>query len=96
VYTNTLGNTNGIWYTLYVTKQNYHKFITIDPKIMAGKPVISGTRVPVELIIKKFAQNMDIKEILKDYPRLTKDAIRAALYYASETIANEEVYPLAA
>lgn len=72
----------------------YQKYITINPKIMAGKPVIRGTRVPVDLIIKKLAQNINTEEILKDYPRLTKDSIRAALWYASEVISTEEVYPL--
>lgn len=72
----------------------YQKYITIDPKIMAGKPVIKGTRIPVDLIIKKLAQKMDIDEILKDYPRLTKEAIQAALWYAGEIIGKEEVYPV--
>jgi uncharacterized protein (DUF433 family) len=72
----------------------YQKYITIDPKIMAGKPVIKGTRIPVDLIIKKLAQKMDIDEILKDYPRLTKEAIQAALWYAGEIISKEEVYPV--
>jgi uncharacterized protein (DUF433 family) len=72
----------------------YQKYITINPKIMAGKPVITGTRVPVDLIIKKLAQNMDVEEILEDYPRLTKEAIRAARWYAGEVISKEEVYPL--
>jgi uncharacterized protein (DUF433 family) len=72
----------------------YQKYITIDPKIMAGKPVIKGTRIPVDLIIKKLAQKMDIDEILKDYPRLTKESIQAALWYAGEIISKEEVYPV--
>jgi uncharacterized protein (DUF433 family) len=72
----------------------YQKYITINPKIMAGKPVITGTRIPVEIIIKKLAQNMDVEKILQDYPRLTKEAIRAALWYASEIISKEEIYPL--
>lgn len=68
--------------------------IIVNPKIMAGKPVIAGTRIPVELILKKLAQKMDVKEILRDYPRLTKEDIKAVLLYATETIENEEVYPL--
>lgn len=72
----------------------YQKYITINPKIMAGKPVITGTRIPVEIIIKKLAQNMDVEKILQDYPRLTKEAISAALWYASEIISKEETYPL--
>lgn len=72
----------------------YQKYITIDPKIMAGKPVIKGTRIPVDLIIKKLAQNMNFDEILQDYPRLTKEAIRAALFYAGEVISRKEVYSI--
>ena len=44
-----------------------------------GKPVITGTRIPVDLIIKKLAQNMDVEDVLQDYPRLSKETIRAAL-----------------
>lgn len=72
----------------------YQKYITINPKIMAGKPVIRGTRIPVEVIIKKLARNINVEEVLQDYPRLTKEAIRAALWYAGEVISKEEVYPL--
>ena len=73
---------------------NYQKYITIDPKIMAGKPVIRGTRIPVDLILKKLAQNMNVSEILKDYPRLKKESIQAALWYAGVMINDEEIYPL--
>lgn len=73
---------------------NYNKYITINPKVMAGKPVITGTRVPVDLILKKLAQNIDVKEILQDYPRVRVEAVRAALIYAGEIINQEEVYPL--
>jgi len=75
---------------------NYQKYITINPKIMAGKPVITGTRIPVDLILRKLAQNTDINEILQDYPRLRKEAIQAALWYAGEIISQEEIYPLCA
>lgn len=61
---------------------------------MMGKPVITGTRIPVDLIIKKLAQNMDVEDILQDYPRLSKEAISAALRYAGEVISKEEVYTL--
>ena len=72
---------------------NYQKYITIDPKIMVGKPVFTGTRIPVDLILRKLAQNTNIREILKDYPRLKKEAIQAALWYAGEVIDEEEIYP---
>ena len=68
--------------------------IIIDPKIMIGKPVIKGTRIPVELIMRLIAQGIAEKEILDDYPHLTKEDIQAVLVYASELLANEEVYPL--
>lgn len=61
---------------------------------MTGKPVIKGTRIPVDLILRKLAQKMDIEEILRDYPRLTKKAIQAAIWYAGMIIAEEDVYPL--
>lgn len=70
--------------------------IVIDPKIMAGKPVIRGTRIPVELILKKLAQNINVDEILKDYPRLTKEDVRVALAYAESLVENSDAFPLLA
>jgi len=70
--------------------------ITIDPKIMAGKPVIRGTRIPVELIVRLVAQGISHEEILADYPRLQREDIQAALYYAAAVLAQEEVFPLPA
>lgn len=70
------------------------KYIDINPKIMTGKPVLKGTRIPVELIIKKLAKKMDINTILRDYPHIKKEQIQAALVYASEILSNEEVYYL--
>ncbi len=58
--------------------------IEINPSIMLGKPVIKGTRIPVETILEKLAENIDIDEILADYPRLTREDIHAALAYAAE------------
>lgn len=69
--------------------------ISIDPKVMAGKPVIRGTRIPVEIIVRMLAQGIPEQEILKEYPRLETDDIRAALAYAAQILAEEDVYPLA-
>lgn len=55
--------------------------IISDPKIMIGKPVIKGTRITVELILRKFAAGQTIEEILEDYPHLTHAGIKAALEY---------------
>ena len=54
--------------------------ITVDPKVMVGKPVIRGTRIPVELIVRMLGQGISEEEILKDYPHLQPEDIRAALY----------------
>jgi uncharacterized protein (DUF433 family) len=68
--------------------------ITINPKVMVGKPVIKGTRIPVELILRMLAQGISQEEILKEYPRLQSEDIRAALAYAGEVVAGEEVFLL--
>jgi len=68
--------------------------IEINPKVMLGKPVIRGTRIPVEIILRKLAQNISVEEILSDYPRLTKEDIRAALAYAAQSLSTEEIIPL--
>ena len=68
--------------------------ITINPKIMVGKPVIKGTRIPVEAILKKLAQNIDVEEILKDFPRITKEDIRAAIMYAESIVEDTEIFPI--
>ncbi|MBI4079252.1 MAG: DUF433 domain-containing protein [Candidatus Levybacteria bacterium] len=68
--------------------------IEINPKIMLGKPVIKGTRITVEHILKLLKQGLGIKEILKDYPRLKKTDIEAAIDYVSESLSKERAYPL--
>jgi uncharacterized protein (DUF433 family) len=68
--------------------------ITINPEIMVGKPVIRGTRIPVELIVRLLAQGISESEILRQYPHLQPEDIRAALAYAAAVLANEDVFPL--
>ncbi len=55
--------------------------VVIDPRVLTGKPIIKGTRIPVELILKKLGQKIDIKEILADFPRLKEEDIKAAILY---------------
>jgi uncharacterized protein (DUF433 family) len=69
-----------------------HDRITIDPRIMGGKPVIKGTRVTVESILRKIGVGMSIDEILDAHPHLTPEDIYAAAVYAADTIANEDIY----
>ncbi len=56
--------------------------ITIDPTVMTGKPVIRGTRIPVEMIVRLVAQGIAFPDIMTDYPRLTQEDVQAALWYA--------------
>ena len=64
--------------------------ITIDPKVMVGKPVIKGTRMPVELVLAKLAANPDLEEFFLDYPELTVDDVKACLRYASTLVPQKE------
>jgi uncharacterized protein (DUF433 family) len=68
--------------------------ITSDPKIMMGKPVIAGTRITVELILDKLAAGESPDQILSEHPRLTPEAIRAALAFAAEVLRADVVYPM--
>jgi uncharacterized protein (DUF433 family) len=68
------------------------KRIAVDPAIMLGKPVIKGTRLPVEIIVEKVAYGNTIKDILDAYPFIEEDDIRAALLYAAKVIKTDEVY----
>ena len=64
--------------------------IEIDPKVMLGKPVIRGTRIPVELVLRKLAEGATEADLLDAYPGLTREDIQAAIGYAADTLANEE------
>jgi len=68
--------------------------ITINPKVMVGKPVIRGTRIPVSLILKMLGQGISTEEILREYPRLEKVDVEAAITYAARVIEHEDVFPL--
>jgi uncharacterized protein (DUF433 family) len=68
-----------------------HKRIVIDRAVMNGKPVIRGTRIPVELILRKLGAGMTVAEVRADHPRLTIADIRAAQAFAADYIAEEEV-----
>jgi uncharacterized protein (DUF433 family) len=74
----------------------HHDRIEINPKIMLGKPVIKGSRVTVELILRKMAEGADERALLAAYPHLTKEDIQAAARYAADTLAHEEVLLAAA
>lgn len=75
-------------------KKELRKRIVVDPEVMVGKPIIRGTRIPVDAIIKRIAEGMTVKEILEDYPNLEEEDIKAALKYSVEIIRGEDIMPL--
>lgn len=64
--------------------------IVLDPDILAGKPVVRGTRIPVELVLAKLARNPDAGDLLLDYPRLTIEDVKACLDYALGAVVREK------
>jgi len=68
--------------------------IIVDPDILAGKPVVKGTRLAVEFIINLMAQGWSEADILRNYPGLVREDILACLHYASAVLEAEKVYPL--
>ncbi|NOH03238.1 MAG: DUF433 domain-containing protein [Chloroflexi bacterium] len=69
--------------------------IISDPKIMMGKPVVSGTRITVELILEKLSAGESFDDLLKSHPRLTREGIQAALNFARDALRADVVYPIA-
>lgn len=69
--------------------------ITLDPKVLAGKPVIRGTRLSVEYVLNLLAHGATEAEILKEYDGLTQEDIRACLLFAGESLSRSEFMPLA-
>ena len=65
--------------------------VEINPAVMLGKPVIRGTRIPVELIIRKLGEGATEDDLLDPYPRLTRNDIQAALLYAADALSHETI-----
>jgi uncharacterized protein (DUF433 family) len=65
--------------------------IEMKPEVMLGKPVIRGTRIPVELLLRKLSEGASEESLLDAYPRLTREDIRAAIAFAADTLAHEEI-----
>jgi uncharacterized protein (DUF433 family) len=68
--------------------------ITSDPAVMQGKPVVAGTRVTVESILEKLAAGETIDQILDAHPRLSRDAVQAALAFAAQALRADVTYPV--
>ena len=68
--------------------------ITSDPKIMMGKPVVSGTRITVEGIVERLGAGETVEAIIASHPRLTREAVLAAVSFAAEALKADVVYPI--
>jgi uncharacterized protein (DUF433 family) len=68
--------------------------ITVNPKVMVGKPTIRGLRITVEQILKALAAGVSVEKLLGDYPELEREDIRAVLLYAAELVNEEQVYEI--
>jgi uncharacterized protein (DUF433 family) len=63
--------------------------VELNPAVLQGKPVVRGTRIPVEDLLRKLSEGATEADLLDAYPRLTREAIQAALRYAADSIAHE-------
>ncbi len=77
-----------------VNKEDLLQRITVNPKIMVGKPIIRGMRITVEQILEALAGGVSEKELLEDYPVLESEDIKAVLLYANELVKDERVYSI--
>ena len=73
--------------------QLYQERIVADPRILAGKPVVKGTRISVDLVLEELSHNPEIDELLAAHPDLTRTDVQACLAYAKNILAGEEVNP---
>ena len=74
---------------------NWHLYITADPAILVGKPIIKGTRIAVEFVLGLYAAGWSQAEILENYPHLTVEQLQAAFAFAAEMMREEEFVAVA-
>jgi uncharacterized protein (DUF433 family) len=70
------------------------QLIASDPNVMMGKPVVAGTRITVELILEKLGSGETIEQLLESHPRLTREAVLAALLFAAQAMRSDVLYPV--
>ena len=71
---------------------DYQDRITVDPKVLVGKPIIRGTRLAVEFIVELLANGWTEQQIVENYPGITHEDISACLHYATSALKSERVY----
>ena len=70
--------------------------ITVNPSVLAGKPIVKGTRISVELVVDLLARGYTPQQVIEQHDHLTLDDVMACLAYASEMLRSEKVYPIPA
>ena len=76
-------------------REHWRSRITVDAKVHHGDPCIKGTRVPVKVIVASVADGSSVKEILREYPVLSKADVQAALRFAAEAVSGFDYVPIA-
>ncbi len=71
---------------------SYADRIVVDPDVLVGKPTIKGTRISVELVLKRLSQDLDLETLFEAYPRLTEEDVKACLAYTRALVAGEDIY----
>lgn len=77
-----------------MTPTNWKDRITVDPDVLAGKPIVQGTRVSVEFLLDLLSQGWSYRRVLENYPQLSREDVLAALAYARDCLKIEKIYPL--
>jgi uncharacterized protein (DUF433 family) len=75
-----------------VSDVNWKERITVDPEVLAGKPIIKGTRISVEFVLELLARGATVTDILEEYDHITAEDIQACLAYAGELLKSERIY----
>lgn len=75
-----------------VSDVNWIERITVDPEVLAGKPIIKGTRISVEFVVELLGRGATVTDILEEYDHITAEDIQACLAYAGELLKSERIY----
>jgi uncharacterized protein (DUF433 family) len=76
-----------------MNNRRYQDRIIIDPAIMTSKPTVKGTRIPVDLVLKRLSQDLNLEPLFESYPRLTEEDVKACFAYARAVLEQEERGP---
>lgn len=75
---------------------NWQQYISLNPEVMTGKPVIKGTRITVELLLERLGNGWTMEQLMESFPHVSPDSIRACLLYAADSVRNEIIHNIAA